>query len=65
MWARLHEHFSIPELVELGYFIAVTLGQQRWIITLGAQHGEGPLGLGRVRQDGVAEVVAHGDPNAH
>jgi hypothetical protein len=26
--------------VELGFFIALTLGQQRWIKTLGIGHGE-------------------------
>jgi len=35
LWERLHEHFSEPELVELGYFIAFTLGQQHWLGTLG------------------------------
>jgi alkylhydroperoxidase family enzyme len=40
LWKKLHEHFSIPELVELGFFIALTLGQQRWIKTLGIGHGE-------------------------
>jgi alkylhydroperoxidase family enzyme len=35
LWARLHEHFSEPELVELGYVIAFTLGQQHWLATLG------------------------------
>jgi hypothetical protein len=35
LWARLHAHFSEPELVELGYFIAFTLGQQHWLVTLG------------------------------
>ncbi|HEY2920576.1 MAG TPA: hypothetical protein VGK77_16445 [Candidatus Binatia bacterium] len=35
----MHRHFSIPELVELGFFIALTLGQQRWIKTLGIDHG--------------------------
>ena len=40
LWARLHEHFTVPELVELGFFIALTLGQQRWIKTLGLGHGE-------------------------
>jgi alkylhydroperoxidase family enzyme len=34
LWARLHAHFSDPELVELGYAIAYTLGQQHWIRTL-------------------------------
>jgi alkylhydroperoxidase family enzyme len=40
LWARLHQHFSEPELVELGYFIGITLGQQRWIKTLGIKHGD-------------------------
>jgi alkylhydroperoxidase family enzyme len=40
MWAALDEHFSAPELVELGFFIALTSGQQRWIKTLGIAHGE-------------------------
>ncbi len=40
LWARLREHFSEEELVELGYFVAVTYGQQRWIKTLGIGHGE-------------------------
>jgi hypothetical protein len=35
LWQRLHAHFSEPELVELGYFIAFTLGQQHWLGTLG------------------------------
>jgi alkylhydroperoxidase family enzyme len=39
LWAKLHRHFSIPELVELGFFIGLTLGQQRWIKTLGIEHG--------------------------
>src|SRR5947209_14211074 len=37
-WTRLHKHFSEPELVEIGYFIALTMGQQRWLRTLGIQH---------------------------
>jgi hypothetical protein len=40
LWAQLHRHFSEPELVELGFFVALTLGQQRWIKTLGIGHGE-------------------------
>jgi alkylhydroperoxidase family enzyme len=35
LWARLHAAFSEPELVELGYAIAFTLGQQHWQRTLG------------------------------
>jgi alkylhydroperoxidase family enzyme len=39
LWAKLHRLFSTPELVELGFFIGLTLGQQRWIKTLGIEHG--------------------------
>ena len=37
-WARLKKHFSEAELVEIGYFIALTMGQQRWLRTLGIDH---------------------------
>jgi alkylhydroperoxidase family enzyme len=37
-WARLHRHFSEPELVEIGYFVALTMGQQRWLRTLNIEH---------------------------
>jgi alkylhydroperoxidase family enzyme len=40
LWEQLHRHFSEPELVELGSFVALTLGQQRWIKTLGIGHHE-------------------------
>ena len=40
LWTKLRLHFSNPELVELGFFIALTLGQQRWIKTLGIGHLE-------------------------
>jgi alkylhydroperoxidase family enzyme len=38
LWKRLHAHFTEPELVELGYFIAITMGQQRWLRTLNIEH---------------------------
>jgi alkylhydroperoxidase family enzyme len=37
-WARLKAHFSEPELVEIGYFVAITMGQQRWLRTLNIEH---------------------------
>ncbi|HEY3771384.1 MAG TPA: carboxymuconolactone decarboxylase family protein [Solirubrobacteraceae bacterium] len=40
LWERLHRHFSEAQLVELGHFIALTLGQQRFLKTLGIRHGE-------------------------
>jgi hypothetical protein len=38
LWERLHRHFSEPELVEIGYFVAITMGQQRWLRTLNIEH---------------------------
>jgi alkylhydroperoxidase family enzyme len=40
LWSRLHEHFTEPQLIELGHFIALTLGQQRFLKTVGVRHGE-------------------------
>jgi alkylhydroperoxidase family enzyme len=40
LWKRLHEHFSEPELVELGCFIALTMGQQSWLRLLDIEHHE-------------------------
>jgi alkylhydroperoxidase family enzyme len=40
LWEKLHRHFTTEELVELGFFIALTFGQQRWIKTLALGHGE-------------------------
>ena len=39
-YAALREHFTDEQIVELGYFVSVTYGQQRWIKTLGIGHGE-------------------------
>ena len=37
-WARLHKHFTEPELVEMGCFIALTMGQQSWLRLLDIEH---------------------------
>jgi hypothetical protein len=37
LWRRLHEQFSEPELVELGYYAAFVLGQTHWLRTLGVK----------------------------
>jgi hypothetical protein len=37
---RLRSQFSEEQIVELGYFVSLTFGQQRWIKTLGIGHGE-------------------------
>ena len=54
LWERLHQHFTEPELVELGYFIGLTMGQQRFLKTLGIKHGE----LGTDSLAGLAPDVA-------
>jgi alkylhydroperoxidase family enzyme len=40
VWAGLREHFTDEQIIELGYFVGLTFGQQRWIKTLGIGHGE-------------------------
>jgi len=37
-WQRMHQHFSEPELVELGCMIGLTLGQQSWLRLLNIEH---------------------------
>jgi alkylhydroperoxidase family enzyme len=37
-WERLYQHYSEPELVELGCFIALTMGQQSWLRLLNIDH---------------------------
>jgi hypothetical protein len=37
---RLRAQFDEAQIVELGYFVSLTFGQQRWIKTLGIGHGE-------------------------
>lgn len=54
LWGDLHQNFTEPELVELGYFIGLTMGQQRFLKTLDLRHGE--LGDGSLA--GLAPEVA-------
>jgi alkylhydroperoxidase family enzyme len=37
-WERLRGHFTEPELVELGCFVALTMGQQSWLRLLNIEH---------------------------
>lgn len=54
LWDELHTHFTEPELVELGYFIALTMGQQKFLKTLDLRHGD----LGTDSLAGLAPEVA-------
>ena len=58
LWARLHEHFSEPELVELGFFIALTMGQQRWLRTLNIQHHAFMAGTSASMAPGFEDAAA-------
>lgn len=65
LWAELHRHFSEPELVELGYFIGLTMGQQRFLKTLGIRHGDLEAGnLAGLAPD-VAAAVASASALTH
>jgi AhpD family alkylhydroperoxidase len=58
LWTELHRHFTEPELVELGYFIGLTMGQQRFLKTLGVRHGDlGRDSLAGLAPDAAAELA--------
>lgn len=40
LWGRLHDHFTDAELVELGWFVALMVGQHRWLRTIQVGSGE-------------------------
>lgn len=40
VWEKLHAHFTEPEIVELGCFIGLTMGQQKFLKTLSIEHGD-------------------------
>jgi len=60
LWARLHAHFAEPELVELGCFIALTMGQQSWLRLLDIEHHQVMAGTAASMAPGfeTAELLA-------
>jgi hypothetical protein len=40
LMVRMRTQFTEEQIVELGYFVSLTFGQQRWIKTLDIGHGE-------------------------
>ena len=38
LWEQLYQYFSEAEIVEIGYFVSITMGQQRWLRTLNIDH---------------------------
>ncbi len=65
-WVRLKKHFSEPELVEIGYFIALTMGQQRWLRTLNIEHHQIMAGTEASMAPGfeTAEAAEHSKQSA-
>src|SRR5437773_926737 len=55
-WERLHRHFGEPELVELGCFIALTMGQQSWLRLLNIDHHQVLAGTSASMAPAVAGV---------
>jgi hypothetical protein len=59
-WERLHGHFTEPELVELGCFTALTMGQQSWLRLLNIEHHQVMVGTSASMAPGfeTAEALA-------
>ncbi|MGQ0752849.1 MAG: carboxymuconolactone decarboxylase family protein [Betaproteobacteria bacterium] len=59
-WARLYRHYTEAELVELGCFIALTMGQQSWLRLLNIEHHQVMAGTAASMAPGfeTAEALA-------
>jgi alkylhydroperoxidase family enzyme len=66
-WERLRRHYTEPELVELGCFIALTMGQQSWLRLLNIEHhqvmagGAGSMAPGFETAEALAKAKAAPD----
>src|SRR5216110_497903 len=63
-WERMHRHFSEPELVELGCFIALTMGQQSWLRLLGIDHHQVLAGTSASMAPGFEDAKALAEAKA-
>lgn len=57
-WDRLRRHFGEPELVELGCFIALTMGQQSWLRLLNIEHHQVLAGTAASMAPGFESAAA-------
>lgn len=57
-WERMHRHFSEPELVELGCFIGLTMGQQSWLRLLDIDHHQYMAGTAASMAPGFEDAEA-------
>ena len=63
-WERLHRHFNEPELVELGCFIALTMGQQSWLRLLNIDHHQVLAGTSASMAPGFEDAKALAEAKA-
>ncbi len=57
-WARMRQHYSEPELVELGCAIGLTLGQQSWLRLLNIDHHQVMVGTTASMAPGTETAAA-------
>jgi alkylhydroperoxidase family enzyme len=59
-WERLYRHFTEAQLVELGCFVALTMGQQSWLRLLNIDHHQVLAGTSAAMAPGyeTAEALA-------
>lgn len=63
-WDRMHAHFTEPELVELGCFVALTLGQQSWLRLLDIDHHQVMPGTSAAMAPGFEDAETLADSKA-
>ena len=57
-WERMGRNFSEPELVELGCFVALTMGQQSWLRLLNIEHHQVLAGTAASMAPGYEDAQA-------
>jgi len=57
-WERMYANFTEPELVELGCFIGLTMGQQSWLRLLDIDHHEYMAGTAAAMAPGFEDAGA-------
>jgi len=58
LWQGLYDHFETGQIVELGFFIGLTMGQQRWNRLINMQHSQFMAGTSGGLAPGLAAQQA-------
>lgn len=61
LWENLYKYYGEDEIVELGYFVAITMGQQRWLKTLNIDHHKVLIGTDASMMPGAETPTAWED----